>query len=188
MIRKNARKIGLDRGGWCALPAASAGYRPWLAEKASLTRRIQRRLPPAQAFRVRVLAQGHGRPDGDQLAPLGLHRSLAIHRREVLLLGGDQALVYALSLMPAVGRRHPWRAWYGLGNKALGSLLFSRPSIHAGDLACARLDRRHPLYRRAARWIDNPPAELWARRAVFTLDRMPLLVCEVFLPAILDLK
>jgi chorismate--pyruvate lyase len=48
------------------------------------------------------------------------------------------------------------------------------------------VDRRHPLYRHAAVHVDAPPRALWARRSLFSLENHPILVTEVFLPALLE--
>jgi chorismate--pyruvate lyase len=77
-----------------------------------------------------------------------------------------------------------WMA--GLGNRSLGSLLFSYPGFLRGQIEYLQIDRRHPLYRRAAAQctVSGP---LWARRSLHVLDAQVVSVTEVFLPAILDL-
>ena len=52
-------------------------------------------------------------------------------------------------------------------------------------VAMRRIDARHPLYRAARRHAEVAERALWARRSVFCLDGHPLLVSEVFLPALL---
>jgi chorismate--pyruvate lyase len=74
-----------------------------------------------------------------------------------------------------------------LGNKPLGAALFADPQVKRSPLQFKKLSRRHELYRRACRILPEPPAHLWARRSVFTLQRQPILVTEVFLPGILEL-
>ena len=49
------------------------------------------------------------------------------------------------------------------------------------------IGRHHPLYRRASALLEARPAALWARRSIFLREDVPLLVTEVFLPAILEL-
>ncbi|MBE7421665.1 MAG: chorismate lyase [Zoogloeaceae bacterium] len=69
-----------------------------------------------------------------------------------------------------------------LGNRPIGSVLFSDPGIRRGQLVYKKLDARHPL-----RHILVRNETLWARRSVFVRDKTPLLVNEVFMPEILRL-
>jgi chorismate--pyruvate lyase len=49
------------------------------------------------------------------------------------------------------------------------------------------VDRRHPLWKRAARLVGDELPTLWARRSLFTRRGRPLLVTEVFLPNLRDM-
>ena len=51
----------------------------------------------------------------------------------------------------------------------------------------ARVDARHPLWRRARRLSSRGLPPLWARRSLFTRGGRPLMLTEVFLPALLEL-
>jgi len=74
----------------------------------------------------------------------------------------------------------------GLGNRSLGSLLFAYPGFRREAIEYLRLDRRHPLYQRAASVADVGDY-LWARRSLHRLEAQHVLVTEVFLPAITGL-
>jgi len=80
-----------------------------------------------------------------------------------------------------------WRMLSGLGARPLGAALFADPRIKRHPLRFRQLNRRHVLYVRACGLLAAAPASLWARRSVFVLSGAPLLVTEVFLPAILAL-
>jgi len=108
--------------------------------------------------------------------------------REVLLLNSETPLVFAHSVIPLDGLVGPWAGLAGLGNRPLGAALFTNPRIQRQVLEYQHLDRRHSLYRDAARHIASPPSTLWARRSLFALQNHPILVTEVFLPATLLLS
>ena len=56
--------------------------------------------------------------------------------------------------------------------------------MRRGELQIARLTPGQTVFARAVETVDKPPREIWGRRSVFTLHGKPLLVSEVFLPAI----
>ncbi|MEW5770077.1 MAG: chorismate lyase [Pseudomonadota bacterium] len=159
-------------------------YRRWLCTPGSLTHALMRACP---AFNVARLAQAAGPAHADEEALMALRRRRLAMVREVLLRCGGEPLVFAHSVIPLAGLRGPWVGLSGLGNRPLGAALFSDPRIRRHPLEFRRLDRRHPLYRKAARHLDAPPRELWARRSRFALQGHSILVTEVFLPAILKL-
>lgn len=159
------------RPAFTGLPP-SPQLRSWLAESGSLTRRCQ---ALCQGFRVRLLTQQRmpGR------SPLGLHWA-----RDVLLECDAQAVIFAHTTLPCQprGRLALWLA--RLGERSLGSLLFSCPGFQRGRIEYCRLDRRHALYRAAAR-VQVLPVQVWARRSEHRLAGQKVMVTEVFLPALL---
>lgn len=185
MRNLNRKATAPDAGGWRThLDATMGGYRPWLAETASLTARLQRGCPPDQPFAVRRLSQGWRRACNDEYPVLSQRPPRLLQVREVLLQSGDCPVVFAHTA--ALG--HGGRLLTQAGGRSLGGILFSDPLVMAGPLHYRLLDARHPLYHRALAWCPGPPPRrLWARRALFFRDRGRLLVTEVFLPAVLDL-
>ncbi|MBR9828944.1 MAG: chorismate lyase [Oceanospirillales bacterium] len=156
------------------MPADSAlraprHWRPWLQDNGSLTRRLTR---AAQGqFGVRVLSQRWAMPTADEARALGMPRRQVALIREVELLGHEgTAWVYARSVLPATTLTGRERRLKLLGNRSLGSLMFSDPSL-----------QRSPLQACCLSAAAGKP--YWARRSVFRLHGKPLLVCEVFLPA-----
>ncbi|MEW6313967.1 MAG: chorismate lyase [Pseudomonadota bacterium] len=172
------------RSRWLAPPSPHCRYRHWLLEAGSLTRAIQSR---CDEFRVRRIAQGLALPERDEAALLRLRERERCVVREVLLCCGNLPLVYAHSIMRRQALAGPWRSVSGLGERPLGAALFADPRIVRHPLRFRRLDRRHTLYQHACAALPQPPRELWARRALYTLQREPLLVTEIFLPGILEL-
>jgi chorismate--pyruvate lyase len=173
------------RSGWRrGLSSATLPYRPWLADRGSLTRRLKERCP---RFSVRPLRQALGRPLSDERELLGLRRGEMALVREVCLLCGATPVVFAHSVLRAGDLRGVWNPVSRQGAKPLGEALFSDPRVARAPLEFRELGRHHPLYRRACAVLRLPPARLWARRSLFTLHGRPLLVTEVFLPAVLEL-
>lgn len=158
---------------------------PWLTDPASLTARLRAR---CQRFSVRVLGQSLARVHCDEAAVLGLGAGELAWLREVVLEADGVGVVYARSIMPRGNLRGGWTRFTGLGNRPLGAALFADPRIARQPLHVARLDRRDARYRLAVTAVPAGARGLWARRSVFLLAGRPLLVCEVFLPGIAELR
>ncbi len=117
------------------------------------------------------------------------------HCREVLLLCDEQPWVYASSLyssaalqaLPALG---------GLGERALGELMFEHPDLTRSDFDFAQLTANQwwqlaqqqnltqpALGVSASPQADAPNRLPWARRSLLAIPRASVLVTELFLPA-----
>jgi chorismate--pyruvate lyase len=170
------------------LPSLLAANHPlhgWLGDSSSLTARIEAR---CAQLRVKVLAQGLSRPHHDEAILLGLRAGELACTREVLLIADDRPVVYARSLLAREDLRGAWRMFAGIGERPLGAVLFADPLVHRAPLNVHRLDARDKRYCRVARFARLEEREaLWARRSCFMRHECPLIVCEVFLPAILEL-
>ena len=177
-----------DRGGWHPRARCPQPLRAWLMEPNSLSARIAAACPAAEPFRLELLFSGSGRPTRDEGALIGAARHQRVRVREVKLCAGRTPLVFAHSVTGLQQLRGPWRLMSRLGGGVLGSILFADPRIRRGAIAFRALDRRDALYRRAASLGGPLPARLWARRALFHRKGKPLLVTEVFLPAMESLQ
>ena len=84
---------------------------------------------------------------------------------------------------------HPHIFWLSLGGLLLAAVLFDDPRVRRSALEAARLDARDFRWHRAVQALGQPalPA-LWARRSAFRRHGVPLLVTEIFLPAIRNLN
>ncbi len=151
----------------------------WLIGTDSLTQRLRELCGPA--FNVQVIAQRRQRPLPSERAVLGLADHAWALVRQVRLLCGAEALVYARTIMPEDTLRGARRRFAHLGNRPLGERLFADRRIARGDMEIARLAPGHTLHAHAG----AGRAPLWGRRSVFLIDGHPLLVNEIFLPAIL---
>lgn len=158
---------------------------PWLRNHGSLTQRIQQR---CGEFVVQPVFSGLARIAFDESCLLGLPDHQLAYSREVFLYADGQPVVFAHSTCAREHLRGAWKAMRGLGNRSLGSMLFSHPLVMRQPLHFKMLQTQHPLYRSAATMLAITPDKLWARRSLFYLHGAPLLVTEVFLPEILKLK
>jgi chorismate lyase len=165
-------------------PPHTDPWRPWLAWRGSLTWRIAAR---ASGVAVEVIRQGPHIPNEDEYRRLGqpAHRRALV--REVVLHASGQPVVLAHSIAAWRDLPGPWRGLRGLGSRPLAEALFTDPLVARGPLEFARIEPRHPLGRRARQVLGRDFPVLWARRSRFVKRGRPLLVTEVFLPALLAL-
>lgn len=166
---------------WAATPPSlPPALSSCLTEPGSLTERL---MNCGHTFAVRVLAQGDDRVHADEVELLGLPAGTALYARHVALTLDDTPVVVARSVT-----RLACPAWHPIlqrGSRSLGFTLFGG---HAGivrePLAYREIDATHPLFA-LAQAHDPASANLYpARRSRFLLANTPLIVCELFLPAL----
>ena len=160
----------------------SGHYRKWLIDNGSLTARLKMRYPD---FAVQPVLLKNAKAFADESTLLGLKANQHALIREVLLMGGNQPVVFAHSLLPRASLRGAWYGLGRLGNKPLGETLFANPKVKRTALEYKKLPRHHPISMRVAGHMPNAPKVLWARRSVFSLGCAKILVTEVFLSQLL---
>ncbi|MCA1926669.1 MAG: chorismate lyase [Thiobacillus sp.] len=175
----------VSRQGWALHPlAVPRPLRHWLCDRGSLTQRLKSR---CANFRVHPLVTGHARPHLDETALLGLPPRARAYVRQVLLVCNETTVVFAHSVLPLSGLRGGWQGITRLGARSLGEALFRNPRIQRQSLEYRCIRPQHMLHRRLGKTLPDAPRVLWARRSRFCLNGHPLLVTEVFLPAIVAL-
>ena len=112
-----------------------------------------------------------------------MRRSSHVLVRQVQLMCNDVPWVYARTVIPRRTLTGRQRRLAHLESRSLGAMLFADPSMRRGELQLVRLTARDKLHAIVARHVDQLPAVMWGRRSVFTLSNKPLLVSEIFLPA-----
>lgn len=152
---------------------------PWLADSGSLTRRLKRH--NKTDFSVQLLGNSWIKPLPDESLALNLSLSELSYQREVLLMDGNQANVYARTIVPRATYMSMQHRFNQLGNKPLGELLFTDASVRRGPIQIACLKPGQWLYEMALLEAAERPANLWARRSQFYISGQPLLVNEIFL-------
>lgn len=155
-------------------PGPDRILRDWLTEPGSLTARCVRH---CQQFRVCVLRQGSMASLADE------SRRGRLPVREVLLECDGVPVIFAHSVLSTARSGRLGRWFSRLGNRSLGSLLFTHPEFRRGPIEYLRIDRHHPLFRQVS--ILAPGiAGFWARRSRHALGTNGVLVTEVFLPTL----
>jgi len=152
---------------------------PWLAEPGLLTSRV--RAQCGAAARLRLLRLDPLPLDPAVAYRLGVDDVMSLVR-EVEFTCGARRWVFAQSVFPqSTVQVHPWLR--ELGDRGLGESLSAVEDVRREPLEYCELRAGQPLARVAA--SDEPvTTALWARRAVYRLGGAPILVQEVFLPAL----
>lgn len=152
----------------------------WLADCHSLTARLT---AASGSFRVQRLSQAQARCLADEAARLGLPQRARVLERDVLLRCNETPVVFAHTVMAHDASRSDWPYFAALGNRSIGSRLFSDPAVAGGVFEFARLHPGHPLMLRAAGALGHTVLHtpLYARRRLFTRKRGVLMITEVFL-------
>jgi len=154
----------------------------WLTDKGSLTRRLQQH--NESDFSVQLLGNSWMRPMPDECQLLAIPTSQMAYQREVRLMDGEQANVYARTVIPLDTFQAMKHRFNTLGNKPLGELLFTDPTVKRGPIEIACIKPGQWLYEMALLEENMRPEYLWGRRSYFYLGGKILLVNEIFLPTL----
>lgn len=159
----------------------------WLTDRMSLTKKL---IAHSDNFRVQRLSQQPAVCLHDEFAMIGLPRRVCVQERDVLLRCDGVAVVYGHTVVPTSATAADWPFFSSLGERSLGTTLFGDPLVMRGQLHYARLSQAHPLMMRARKvpGVQVGTGSLWARRCLYRRHNGLLLVTEVFLPAIAELK
>jgi chorismate--pyruvate lyase len=169
-------------------PIAPPDLLSWLAEPGLLTDRV--RALCGERMRFRMLG-----PLRDATLPLELRARLRVSDQRCLLRDiefrcDDERIVYAQTVLPdSTLSRYPWLR--ELGDSPIGETLRrAEEPLEREPLEYAELPPQDDLARAAldAGSADPVRGALWARRAVYRLGGEPILVQEVFLPALLRVQ
>lgn len=166
-------------------PPHADPWRPWLTFPGSLTWRI---VAHSRRFEVEVVARRLRFPNDDEYRVLGRPAHKLAYVREVVLHADGAPVVMAHSIVARADLRGVWRPVAGLGTRPLAEVLFSDRRVRRGPFEFARVGPRHPLGARARELLGRRFGTLRARRSLFHLRGRPLMVTEVFLPRILELR
>lgn len=161
--------------------------RGWLTDTMSLTLKL---MAHSSHFRVRRLRQERGMCLADEVDLVELARRACVQEREVLLQCDGKPVVFAHTIVPLDATTSDWPFFGTLGERSLGTTLFGDPRVVRGTLQYARLRAQHPLARRASEALGGQRflSPLFARRCLYRRKNGVLLVTELFLPAIAELK
>ena len=159
----------------------------WLRDTGSLTRKLEEALlyPSDKHLELKILIDHKQNLVGSERAffHCPLYRSRI---REILLCHEGQPIIMARSVLPitsSIGSNH---YILKLGHKPLGAVLFAKDlkGRFRPIREVVRLDHHHPEWKACKRHFQELPKRVWARRTLYQLNGHPLLVMEIFLPAL----
>jgi chorismate--pyruvate lyase len=156
-----------------------AQVRPWLIGKGLLS--VRMKAVCAERFSLRLVDLWTGLLSAAQKSALRSQDNAALFR-DVEMCNRDTVWVFAQTIMPdSTLSAHPWLA--ELGETALGETLSDLSGVERSSYEYAWLPVEEAVTARALRDADIKPAGLWARRSRVSLRGAPLLMQELFLPA-----
>ena len=156
----------------------------WLAEFGSLTEKLARIVGKV---RLDVLLEAADRLTTEEANLLEVDKDIECQVREVVLHGPQKPWIFARTSMP-MSCKHLIEK---LGNKPLGSILFSDEELRRQCLQVCQLETDSELYQSAYQYlvkehllVKTEIPTLWARRSLWKKEgeKQGMLVCEVFLP------
>ena len=151
---------------------SSEALRSWLEDGGSFMRRLrERRLRP----QVVVLDQKWCYPEPSEQVCVGVPQRRYVFVREVEIRHENQALMYARTVIPAATLTGRERILAHLGDRSLGSVLFSYPRFKRSDFEIQTC--RLPQY---------SSSELWERQSLFYLREKAVFLREIFLPSLVS--
>ncbi len=155
----------------------------WLTDSGSLTQRL--RAHNKNDFSVQILSTHWMKPLPDECLSLDIPLTEMAYQREVRLMNGERANVYARTVIPLNTFQAMKQRFNSLGNRPLGDLLFTDPSVKRGSIQIACLKPGQWLYEMALLEESFRPECLWGRRSHFYISDKQILVNEIFLPALI---
>ncbi len=147
-------------------------WRNWLLDSGSLTQNVKD-LAPGR-FSLQLLSRRFGRPSLSECKALNIQPRHEAYVREVTLCIDGQAHIYARSIIPRSTLTASERRLLKLNNKPLGEFLFAHKNMRRGPIEIKQ------------GWLNGE--SVWGRRSIFYVNDKPLLVCEYFLPSLLQVE
>ena len=136
---------------------------------------------------VDLLHQALGQPHPDEAEKLKLTNTESLPLiRQVKIGTPDCTNLYCRVVIPSQLYLQEQETFDTLGTRFIGeTMLYNQPNVHRSAFNYAVLNNQHTLYQEALRFskIDlTAPvnAKLYARRSLFYLPVLPLLITEVF--------
>ena len=156
----------------------------WLINRGSLTHALVCACP--NKFSVRVFKEDWQKPTLSESHKLGLTKNSLAFVRQVHLFCGDQAWVYARTVIPKNTLHGELQKLTHLGTQPLGAILFANKHIRRGNIEIAKISHTHKLHKTALTFSQTKSDNIWGRRSLFHIANKPLIVSEIFLPDIIS--
>ncbi len=152
----------------------------WLREAGSLTKRAKQICEQVQ---VEVITSGWQKISRYEANLIRTDERKKAFIREIFMVCDGQPWWYTRTIAPRTALTGPLQQLPYLRGKPLADLLFSSSRIRRQALEIAPISAEHYEYKYLARHLTNNSDSLWGRRSrIFCADQ-PLLLTEIFLPA-----
>ena len=157
---------------------------PWLFHSESLTKKLRQQ---CKKFSVRVLKETWQRPRYDEAKFLKISPRESVLVREVQLICDDQVCVFARSIFPRESLRGKGYRLRSLQARPLIEVLAADKLLKRSnfEIACVPVIEH---YCELLNNQENTDQFLWQRRSIFYFYNKPILVSELFLPAIIGIQ
>jgi len=152
----------------------------WLLDQDSLTRKLQ---ALSANFQVQVRQQVTVSRSKELLSPYFSDQEKVLVR-EVLLVCDNKPVVFAQTEIPFSTLTEQQAKLADIGTGSLGTLLFQDPSMQRDKIEVAQFPVDSAVHQLCAHLKQEADFPLWGRRSLFYVNNKPLLVSEVFLPAL----
>lgn len=154
----------------------------WLLETGSLTAKIRQTCPE---MRVVVLSEKWQVPLAAERNKLGLKQSEHAWVRCVVLMCGEQPLIYARTVIPSCTQGNAWYALKQLGNRPLGEILFQLKTMQRTPFLLTKLPLHSWPYLSEYLTAENltklTTKTSYARQSLFKQNGHSLLLTEAFI-------
>lgn len=160
--------VALKKAKWISINALEVDSKislPWLLEKGSMSRRLEK---ACDQLRVKLLCNEKVAAKATCKAETKGIAGDSYLLREVVLLGDEEPWIYARTLIPEHSLLELPYDLNQLGEIPLGLKVFSNSNVARDNIEAA--------------WIPTPDGELIARRSRIWIQGKPILVAELFLP------
>lgn len=177
---------GASQGVWQTLkPAmdcpAPGNVQPWIRLQTSMTKQLKDRFGPGVAVRLLNCGMGDLHDDEQTLFTPSQTRGYV---REVVLHAGGVDLMTARTVITSSDLYSDEKI-IRLGNTPLGELLFAKGKAEWLKREFAKVAPDAAIFKLVRKAAGDSAPDCWARRSLYLLEKIPLLVTEVFLPAML---
>ena len=153
-----------------------ATHSEWLLETGSLTAKLKHTFTE---FSVQVLSEKHIKLNANQADVMGIEQQEVLCR-EVILYGDSKPRVYAQSWIPLAPLSEN-SLFLSLGERPLGEFIFQHPDLVRENLMITDFSQ-HAALQSLLTSLSIDESAIAARRSVFHLADLKLMVCEAFLP------
>ncbi len=166
------------------IPAPLRPIGHWL--KTPILSEALRKIDPN--LRLKLITQAINSPHPDEAQKLNLDLAVLPLTlpliRQVCIGSADYTYLYCRVVIPAPLYQQEQETFDGLGDRFIGeTLLYHQPNVHRSLFEYAVLKPEQTLYQEALQHAIAPPSQFYARRSLFYLPILPLLITEVFIHA-----